>query len=64
MRESLIFIAMLLSEQVKNNLNKLSISNVRLVKGAVEDTLKVEENIPERISLLRLDTDWYESTTK
>lgn len=49
-------------EQVKNNLNKLGINNVRLIKGAVEDTLKVIENIPKRISLLRLDTDWYEST--
>ena len=33
---------------------------VRLVKGLVEDTL--EEHAPEQISVLRLDTDWYEST--
>lgn len=35
--------------------------NIKLVKGKVEDT--IPENIPEdNIALLRLDTDWYEST--
>lgn len=33
---------------------------VRYVRGRVEDTLPAEA--PERIALLRLDTDWYEST--
>ena len=33
---------------------------VRFVEGRVEDTLPVR--IPDRIGLLRLDTDWYEST--
>ena len=28
----------------------------------VEETLNVEENLPEKISILRLDTDFYEST--
>jgi len=28
----------------------------------VMKTLKKEENLPEKIALLRLDTDWYEST--
>jgi hypothetical protein len=32
----------------------------RLVKGKVEDT--IPGTTPERIALLRLDTDWYEST--
>ena len=32
----------------------------RFIQGKVEDTLKT--NIPEKIALLRLDTDWYEST--
>ena len=32
------------------------------VQGKVEDTLRDLANIPERIALLRLDTDWYEST--
>jgi O-methyltransferase len=33
---------------------------LHLVQGRVEDTLPAA--IPERIGLLRLDTDWYEST--
>lgn len=35
-------------------------SKIRFVKGPVEDTLPREA--PARIALLRLDTDWYEST--
>ena len=33
---------------------------VHFVKGKVEDT--IPRTIPEKIALLRLDTDWYEST--
>ena len=33
---------------------------IRLVPGRVEDT--VPEEAPEQIAILRLDTDWYEST--
>jgi O-methyltransferase len=33
---------------------------LRLIKGKVEDTLP--GTLPEQIALLRLDTDWYEST--
>ncbi|MEY2923533.1 MAG: hypothetical protein RLZZ337_73 [Bacteroidota bacterium] len=33
---------------------------LHFVKGKVEDTL--QHTVPEHISLLRLDTDWYEST--
>jgi O-methyltransferase len=32
------------------------------VKGDVAQTLRVAKSLPERISVLRLDTDWYEST--
>jgi len=32
------------------------------VPGRVEDTLRDPANIPQRIAILRLDTDWYEST--
>jgi len=35
-------------------------SLVHFVKGRVEDTLPAQA--PQRIALLRLDTDWYEST--
>lgn len=37
-------------------------NNFHLVKGDVMQTL--EEELPDNISLLRLDTDWYESTKK
>ncbi len=33
---------------------------IRFVEGKVEDTIPA--HIPEQIALLRLDTDWYEST--
>ena len=51
-------------EMVKKNLknNTSDINDLFLVKGKVEDTLKIPSNIPEKISILRLDTDWYEST--
>jgi O-methyltransferase len=35
-------------------------TKIHFVKGKVEDTIPVAA--PEQISLLRLDTDWYEST--
>jgi len=36
--------------------------DLRTVKGPVEETLAKPENLPERIAILRLDTDFYEST--
>ena len=33
---------------------------IHLIKGKVEDT--IPEQAPQNISILRLDTDWYEST--
>lgn len=49
-------------EEVKQNLSKCGYPNDRIcyVKGKVEDTLPYPEI--NKISLLRLDTDWYEST--
>jgi O-methyltransferase len=35
-------------------------SKIHFVKGRVEDT--IPESAPDHIELLRLDTDWYEST--
>ncbi len=51
-------------EDVKRNFSQANLSDgsVHFVKGKVEDTLRVAGNIPEKIALLRLDTDWYEST--
>jgi O-methyltransferase len=50
-------------DTVMNNLRLCaSLENVKLIKGAVEKTLLDDANLPVAISLLRLDTDWYEST--
>ena len=50
-------------EEVKENISKTGIdpNQVHMIKGKVEDT--IPSNVPaEKIALLRLDTDWYEST--
>lgn len=51
-------------EDVKENVrvSGVPMDRVVFVKGDVLETLKLEANLPERISVLRLDTDWYEST--
>lgn len=49
-------------EKVKKNLSLTSYPEdfLHFIKGDVVITLK--QTVPEKISLLRLDTDWYEST--
>ena len=49
-------------ETVKNNMRGVGYDNskIHFIKGKVEDTLP--EHAPDRVSLLRLDTDWYKST--
>lgn len=37
-------------------------SDVNLIEGDVLSTLSDKKNLPSSISILRLDTDWYEST--
>jgi hypothetical protein len=51
-------------EEVEENFrrNHLLDDSVFFIKGKVEDTLVDESQLPDRIALLRLDTDWYEST--
>ena len=50
-------------EEVKNNISKNTIiDNIYLIKGKVENTLLEKKNLPKKISILRLDTDWYLST--
>ena len=51
-------------DDVKKNYQKNTSKNKNLVliKGKVEDTLKIRKNLPKKISILRLDTDFYEST--
>jgi O-methyltransferase len=49
-------------DEVKKNMKKtgFDISNIHFVQGKVEDT--IPNVIPKKIAILRLDTDWYEST--
>jgi len=49
-------------EEVQQNLLSTGYpkSQIHFVKGKVEDTIPA--TIPNQISLLRLDTDWYDST--
>jgi hypothetical protein len=49
-------------EEVKENVFSTGYpkENIHFIKGKVEDT--IPGSIPKEIALLRLDTDWYEST--
>ena len=49
-------------DEVSANLSKTAypIENLILIKGKVEETLNT--TLPNQVALLRLDTDWYEST--
>ncbi len=50
-------------DDVKNNMRKTGYpeSNISFIKGKVEDTIPAKSP-GSKIALLRLDTDWYEST--
>jgi hypothetical protein len=51
-------------EEVRANFAKAGLlgERVKFVKGDVAQTLARVDSLPGRISVLRLDTDWYEST--
>jgi O-methyltransferase len=51
-------------EDVRSNFEKAraDVSGVRFVAGDVRETLADEANLPPAISVLRLDTDFYDST--
>jgi hypothetical protein len=61
-REKASIWAMAQLDEVQANLGRTNypISQIHYVQGKVEDTLP--EKAPSQIALLRLDTDWYEST--
>lgn len=48
--------------EVRRNMNITNYHSdkIQYIKGKVEDTIPA--NLPDKISILRLDTDWYEST--
>jgi hypothetical protein len=55
--------AMCSLEDVKKNIKEnTNINNIFLIKGKVENTLRNIKKLPKKISILRLDTDFYEST--
>lgn len=47
-------------DEVESNLASTGYENLRLIKGDVLETLPAQA--PAEIAILRLDTDWYEST--
>ena len=49
-------------EEVKSNMAKTKYpeGNIKYIAGMVENT--IPKTIPDKIAILRLDTDWYEST--
>lgn len=51
-------------EKVKQSLFSTGYEQTKLhfIVGDVMNTLTIDTNIPDKISLLRLDTDWYESS--
>ena len=51
-------------DKVKNYLYSTGYPENKLhfIEGNTIETLKNKENIPEKIAVLRLDTDWYESS--
>ena len=64
-RKKNILIADCSIEQVQENFKKFSNkNNLICIKGPVEKTLDLKKNLPNKISILRLDTDWYSSTKK
>ncbi len=62
LRETSAVLAFSALDEVKRNVASTGYPNelIRYVKGQVENT--IPGSAPERIALLRLDTDWYEST--
>ncbi|WP_440652121.1 TylF/MycF/NovP-related O-methyltransferase [Candidatus Pelagibacter sp. HIMB1542] len=51
-------------DEVKNNFVRITgdSNNLKLIKGKTQETLKNENNLPNKIAILRLNTCFYEST--
>ncbi|MBV8115340.1 MAG: class I SAM-dependent methyltransferase [Silvibacterium sp.] len=60
--ENSLILAAASLEVVQNNMRSTGypVDRIRYVKGPVEET--IPGSLPDRIALLRIDTDWYEST--
>jgi len=54
-------------DEVKKNIiknNKTNFEKYTLIKGDILETLNIKDNLPNKISFLRLDTDIYKTTLK
>jgi O-methyltransferase len=52
-------------DEVMANVSRYELSaHAKYIKGDIVETLERKDVLPDRISVLRLDTDWYESTKK
>lgn len=51
-------------EDVQHTFSYFGCGAVKFIKGDVLETLSNPDNLPGAISVLRLDTDWYQSTKK
>jgi O-methyltransferase len=51
-------------DKVRDRLYKTgySIDKLHFIVGDIRETLKSEDNLPQNIAVLRLDTDWYDSS--
>jgi hypothetical protein len=50
-------------QDVMHNFEHLGLSkNIYYIQGDVRETLSVPDNLPKKISVLRLDTDWFDSS--
>lgn len=51
-------------DEVIGNFKKFNIDpeSIKIVQGDVAETLLNPDNLPDKIAILRLDTDWYAST--
>lgn len=51
-------------KEVENNFSRFKLldEKVKLVKGDIRIVLESEQNLPQAISILRIDTDFYDST--
>lgn len=46
----------------QKNISKSKYNYLKIIVGDVCETLCVNDNVPDKIALLRLDTDWHDST--
>ena len=61
-KDNILFAYSSKKDVIQNFKIKTLSNNLKCIEGKVEDTLKIKKNLPKKIAILRLDTDWYRST--